>query len=107
MMAVKMQQRNSTLTDLANLLKQQHAAKVDFVAPLKDAKATIEYVGKKLQFSEEATDNILNHFILGGQMTAGGVMQAVTSYAQVVENPNVAFDLESKALDALALAASK
>jgi hypothetical protein len=72
-----------------------------------DPQKTIEYVGKKLLFSEEATAGILTHFIKGGQVTAGGVLQAVTSYAQTVENPDLAFQFESKALEALELAATK
>lgn len=68
---------------------------------------TIKYVAKTLQFSEQAAEGILDHFIRGGQMTAGGVMQAVTSYAQTLENPGIAFDMESQALKALELAAAK
>lgn len=71
-----------------------------------DPQKTIEYVSKKLLFSEEATAGILNLFIKGGQTTAGGVLQAVTAYAQVVENPDQAFQFESKALEALELAAA-
>jgi hypothetical protein len=74
---------------------------------LTDPQKTIEYVGKKLLFSDEATAGILSHFIKGGQVTAGGVLQAVTSYAQCVENPDQAFQFESKALEALELAAAK
>jgi hypothetical protein len=71
-----------------------------------DPQKTIEFIGKKLLFSEEATAGILTHFIKGGQVTAGGVMQAVTSFAQTVENPDQAFHFESKALEALELAAA-
>jgi hypothetical protein len=71
-----------------------------------DPQKTIEFIGKKLLFSEEATAGILTHFIKGGQVTAGGVLQAVTSFAQTVENPDLAFQYESKALEALELAAA-
>lgn len=74
---------------------------------LTDPQKTIEFVGKKLLFSEEATAGILGHFIKGGQVTAGGVLQAVTSYAQTVDNPDQAYFFESKGLEALELAASK
>jgi hypothetical protein len=75
--------------------------------PLSNPSEAIEYVGKQLAYSKEATDGILDHFIRGGQVTAGGVMQAVTSYAQTVSNPDTAFDLESSAVKALELAASR
>ena len=39
-------------------------------------------------------------------MTAGGVMNAVTSYAQTVDDPDVAYDLEGQGLRAMELAAS-
>lgn len=62
---------------------------------------TVEVVTKKLNFSAAQTEGVLNHFILGGQSTAGGVMQAVTAYAQTVESPDEAFDLEAAAIPAL------
>jgi len=64
----------------------------------------VRTVTKRLNFPEEVRDLVLQHFIEGGDATAGGVMQAVTSTAQVVTNPDLASELEGKALDALALA---
>jgi hypothetical protein len=49
---------------------------------------------------------MLDHFIRAGQTTAGGVLQAVTSYAQTVADPEQAYALESTALSALDLAAT-
>ncbi|MGW4516435.1 DUF932 domain-containing protein [Streptomyces sp. NPDC004393] len=60
---------------------------------------TIEHVTKTLSIGAEAKDMILSHFVRGGQMTAGGVMQAVTSTAQTLT------DAEAAALEALALPA--
>jgi hypothetical protein len=74
--------------------------------PVADPAATVQHVAKSLKFTEEAADAILDHFIRGGQVTAGGVMQAVTSYAQTVDDADVAADVEAAALDALALAAA-
>ncbi|MGW1527891.1 hypothetical protein [Streptomyces sp. NPDC002159] len=48
---------------------------------------------------------ILAHFIRGGQMTAGGVMQAVTSTAQTLTDADHAAALEALALPALTTAA--
>lgn len=66
---------------------------------------TIEVVTKKLGFSEVESQNILAHFLLGGQRTAGGIMQAVSSVAQVTEDPDAAYALELAAPKALAEAA--
>lgn len=74
--------------------------------PVRDAVKTVEQVSKQLKFSDEQQAGILDHFIQGGQLTAGGVMQAVTSYAQVVEDADEAADLEGSAIEALSVAAS-
>jgi hypothetical protein len=70
------------------------------------ATTAVQTVGKSLKYSQEQIDGVLDHFIRGGQTTAGGVMQAVTSYAQVIRDPEAAHELESSALQALQLAAS-
>jgi hypothetical protein len=66
----------------------------------------VRTVAKKLAFSEETTAGVLEAFIRGGQVTAGGVMQAVTAYAGQVADPDLAADLEGDAFKALALAAT-
>lgn len=72
---------------------------------LNDPGSTVKEVTKQLNIPDETADAILRHFIKGGQTTAGGVMQAFTSVAQTVKDADAAHTLESKALDALALAA--
>ena len=37
------------------------------------------------------------HFIRGGQLTAGGVMQAVTSVAQTLDDADAAHEMEASA----------
>lgn len=74
-------------------------------APLDDAAKTVRHVAKTLRFGEQAADTILDHFIRGSQTTAGGVLQAVTSYAQTLDDADAAADVEGSALEALALAA--
>jgi hypothetical protein len=66
---------------------------------------TVRQVAKAARFSDEMADAILAHFIRGGQLTAGGVMQAVTSVAQTVDDADIAADLEAQALRAMELAA--
>ena len=70
-----------------------------------DAQTVVQVVGKKLAFTEETIRGVFDHFIRGGDITAGGVMQAVTSYAQVVPDADLAFDLENQAVEAMSLAA--
>ncbi|MGW1810868.1 DUF932 domain-containing protein [Streptomyces sp. NPDC002078] len=67
---------------------------------------TIEHVTKTLSIGAEAKDMILSHFVRGGQMTAGGVMQAVTSTAQTLTDADQAAALEALALPALTAAAA-
>jgi hypothetical protein len=75
------------------------------IVPTTLAADVVRVVGKRMQYSEAETNGILDHFIRGGQFTAGGVMQAVTSYAQTVDDPDAAWSLEESALKALEVAA--
>lgn len=74
-------------------------------APVREPADAVREVGKRLRFTQEHTDGILDHFIRGGQMTAGGIANAITSYSQTVEDADTAAELDGSALDALALAA--
>jgi hypothetical protein len=71
-----------------------------------DPSRAVQTVGKRLSFDQNTIDGVLDHFIRGGQMTAGGVLQAVTSYAQTIGNADKAMDVEAQALRALEAAAS-
>ena len=66
---------------------------------------TIQRVSKKTGWSETEQDEILSHFIRGGQTTALGVAQAVTAYAQTVESIDRQDELETTAILAAELAA--
>lgn len=74
--------------------------------PVSDAAKTVEVVSARLRYSEAQQAQILDHFIKGGDLTAGGIMHAVTSAAQVQADGDAAWDLENTALDALSLAAA-
>lgn len=76
------------------------------VTPVKDPKVLVQSVSKRLGFTQAQSDLILEHFIRGGQMTAGGVAQAVTSAAQLMRDGDAAYDMESSALQALDLVAA-
>jgi hypothetical protein len=68
--------------------------------------ATIKVVGQRLRYTEEQQQSILAHFIRGGDLSAGGIMQAVTSVAQTIPDADDAYKLESTAPQALRLAAA-
>jgi len=66
-------------------------------APVGHPEEAVRHVAKAAKFSDEMADAILAHFICGGQLTAGGVMQAVTSVAQTLDDADTAHDLEGQA----------
>lgn len=73
--------------------------------PVTNPAQVVEDVTKQLNISKERRETILGHFIRGGQLTAGGVMQAVTSTAQTLDNADQAYEMEALALPALRAAA--
>ncbi|MEJ3745530.1 DUF932 domain-containing protein [Actinomycetes bacterium KLBMP 9797] len=75
-------------------------------APVTDPAGTVERVAASLSFSPQQQATILEHFIRGGQLTAGGIMQAVTSAAQVQADADLAHEMEAAGLKALELAAA-
>ncbi|MFC9098511.1 DUF932 domain-containing protein [Streptomyces sp. NPDC057072] len=86
----------------AKVREMEAAAGTTLAEPTK----TVEHIAKTLNIATDAKDMILAHFIRGGQMTAGGVMQAVTSTAQTLTDADHAAALEALALPALTAAAS-
>lgn len=71
--------------------------------PVTDAVKAVELVSKKLAFTEHQAATVLSHFIMGGQMTAGGVVNAITSASQTISDPDAAYDMDSKAMQAFDL----
>lgn len=83
-----------------NVVTRLAAAEGPLSAPPAEA---IEKMCTHLHYTEEQRNGILSHFIMGGQMTKIGVVNAITSFAQTVDSPDAAHDLEANALDALAV----
>ncbi len=54
-------------------------------------------ISGRLRYTEAQQAEILDHFIKGGDLTAGGIMHAVTSAAQVQADGDAAWDLENTA----------
>lgn len=71
-----------------------------------DAAESVTTVTKRLMFPEAVQKQVLDFFISSGDLTAGGVMQAVTATAQTIENPDLAATVEDAGLRALDLAAA-
>nr|WP_246461906.1 hypothetical protein [Nocardia transvalensis] len=71
--------------------------------PVTQPDKTIEVVSKRLGFSEDERAGILSHFIAGGQLTAAGIANAVTSYSQTIPDADRADDLDDLALRAMTL----
>ena len=74
--------------------------------PVADPAETVRTVSQRLRFTDTQQAGILNHFIRGGDLTAGGVMHAVTSVAQTLTDADAAHEMEAAALRALELAAA-
>lgn len=74
--------------------------------PVTDAAGTVEQVSKALRYSEERRTSVFSHFILGGQMTAAGVLNAITSVAQTLDDSDEAAEMESHAIRAMELVAN-
>jgi len=70
-----------------------------------DAPKVIASVSKTVGFTQTEQDTILDFFMNGGQMTAGGIMQAVTAAAQTLSGDD-AYEMEGNAFKALAAAGS-
>lgn len=69
--------------------------------PITAASDVIRDVAKALRFTEAERDGVFDHFIRGGQITSGGVLNAVTSFSQTVADADRADELDSQALKVL------
>ncbi len=82
------------------------AIEKDAGRPVADPQEAIRTVSQRLRFTDAQQHDILAHFIRGGDVTAGGVMHAVTSAAQAQADADTAHEMESAALRALDIAAA-
>ena len=94
--------RAKTRDAVRTFLDVQYLARtvVDLEDRAEEPVATIEEVKvltKPLLFTPGQTDGILNRFIQGGQMSRGGVANAITAHAQEVPDADVAAEMEAKA----------
>jgi hypothetical protein len=101
-----------TTDAVATYLDPRYAERViraiekDAGQPLADPQEAIRTVSQRLRFTEDQQNDILTHFIRGGDVSAGGLMHAVTSAAQTQGDADTAHEMESAALRALDIAAA-
>lgn len=102
------QARDAVTTFLNPAYVQAKIAEVEAEAGIRvrDVDATLEYVGKQLRFTETERKTILDHFFDGGDRTSGGVLHAVTSAAQTLDNADQAYEMERQGLPAMRHAAA-
>jgi hypothetical protein len=96
----------TTFLDSRYVERAVRAIEADAGHPLGDPQEAVRTVSQQLRFTDTQQDDILTHFIRGGDVTAGGVMHAVTSVALTVGDADTAHDMESAALRALEIAAA-
>ena len=106
--AIRLQMRDAVTTFLTEDYVAGAVASLekDSDTAVSDPSKTMEVVAKELSFTKDEASLIFSHFIKGGQITAGGYMQAVTSAAQEVEDIDRANEIESLGVNAM-LAAVK
>lgn len=105
---VRLQTRDMVKQFLDVSYVERKVAQLEELAGVKVSKPeqAIKAISKKLAFTDEQAAGILEHFVLAGQLSAGGVLNAITSYSQTVLDADEAHGLDAKAVRALALAAS-
>ena len=96
----------TTFLDPAYVERAVRAMEKDAGKPLADPQEAVRTVSQRLRFTDAQQAGILTHFIRGGDVTAGGVMHAVTSVAQTLPDADTAHEMESLALRALDIAAA-
>jgi len=74
--------------------------------PLADPQEAVQVVSQRLRFTDVQQAGIMSHFIRAGDVTAGGILHAVTSVAQTLPDADAAHEMESQGLRALEIAAS-
>lgn len=105
---VTAQARDAVATFLDTAYVERALASIEETAakPLDAPAEAIKIVSTRLRYTEQQAAGILDHFIRGGDTTAGGVLHAVTSYAQVIPDADEAAEFEDSALRAMEVAAA-
>lgn len=104
---VKSQVKDAVATFLSKEYLESVVAELekDAGVELESPEQTIKVVAKELMYTKAEADSILSMFVKGGQMTSGGIGQAVTAASQLIEDVDRAYDFNSSAIRAMKLAA--
>jgi hypothetical protein len=94
-----------TFLDIRYVERAVRAMEKDAGHPVADPGEAVRVVSAQLRFTDTQQHDILAHFIRGGTLTAAGIMHAVTSAAQTLDDPDAAHEMEAAAPQALQLAA--
>ena len=88
----------------------EEVAAVEAIAghPIRNPETAVREIVTSARFTQEAADDILGLMIEGGQgATAGALASAATAYAQTVDSPELAFELENSAFSLMEKAAAR
>ena len=96
----------ATFLDPAYAERAVRAIEKDAGHPLADPQEAVRTVSQRLRFTDAQQHDILSCFIRGGDVSAGGLMHAVTSAAQTQPDADTAHEMEAAALRALEVAAA-
>jgi len=101
------QTKDAVQAFLSQEFLDEQVGKIEALAglPVGGGEATVKEVAKAAGFTNAEADGIFEHFLRGGQGTAGGVVNAVTSYAQTLASADRADEIERKSMVVLAHAA--
>lgn len=104
---VREQVKDATESFLTKEYVQAAVTRMEAEAGVELAKPeeVIKQVSRELVYTQTEQDTILSHFIKGGQLTSGGVMQAVSSAAQTIADVDRAHEFLGTAVDAMKVAA--
>jgi len=96
----------TSILDPAYVQRAVRALEKEAGHPVQNPVEAVKVISTRLRYTDAQQADVLNHFIKGGDLTAGGIMHAITSAAQIQGNADDAWDLENTAIDALRLAAA-
>lgn len=105
LVAAKARDAVTTFLDGDYLRRKVNEIEGAAATPIKNPEEAVKVISKQMRYSDERQADILNHFIRGADVTAGGILHAVTSVAQTVPDADAAADMESQAMRAMELAA--
>ena len=103
---IKNQTRDAVTTFLSQSYLQGIADELEASAGVEFDKPTkaVEHVAKQMKYSDDERDRIEGLFMKSGDPSAGGIVNAVTAFAQTVEDPDRAAELEEDAFAVLSVA---